>query len=38
MTERYFGGVNIKVKGSVLHVTDMLQQDKREVKAKNDIL
>lgn len=31
MAERYFGGVNIKVKGEVFHVTVMLQQ---EVKTK----
>ena len=31
MAERYFGGVNIKVKGDVFHVTVMLQQ---EVKTK----
>ena len=32
MAERYFGGVNIKVKGDIFHVTVMLQQ--REVKEK----
>ena len=32
MAERYFGGVKIKVKGNVFHVTVMLQQG--EVKAK----
>ena len=32
VAERYFGGVNIKVKGDVFHVTVMLQ--KEEVKAK----
>ena len=26
VAERYFGGVNIKVKGNVFHVTVMLQQ------------
>ncbi len=26
VAERYFGGVNIKVKGDVFHVTVMLQQ------------
>ncbi len=26
IAERYFGGVNIKVKGDVFHVTVMLQQ------------
>ena len=31
MAERYFGGVNIKVKGDIFHVTVMLQQ---EVKTK----
>lgn len=30
MAERYFGGVNIKVKGDVFHVTVMLQQEKME--------
>ena len=29
MAERYFGGVNIKVKGDVFHVTVMLQQGKK---------
>lgn len=29
MAERYFGGVNIKVKGDVFHVTVMLQQDEK---------
>lgn len=32
VSERYFGGVNIKVKGDVFHVTVMLQQG--EVKTK----
>ena len=32
VAERYFGGVNIKVKGDVFHVTVMLQQG--EVKTK----
>ncbi|MDE7444643.1 MAG: GHKL domain-containing protein [Lachnospiraceae bacterium] len=32
MAERYFGGVNIKVKGDVFHVTVMLQQG--EVKSE----
>ena len=30
MAERYFGGVNIKVKEDVFHVTVMLQQEKME--------
>ena len=34
VAERYFGGVKIKVKGDVFHVTVMLQQG--EVKAKED--
>ena len=29
MAERYFGGVNIKVKGDVFHVTVMLQQGEK---------
>lgn len=33
MAERYFGGVDIKVKGNVFHVTVMLQQ---EVKTKEN--
>ena len=33
IAERYFGGINIKVKGDVFHVTVMLQQgDVREGK------
>ena len=32
VAERYLGGVNIKVKGDVFHVTVMLQQG--EVKTK----
>ena len=35
IAERYFGGVNIKVKGDVFHVTVMLQQG--EVKAEQVI-
>lgn len=34
VAERYFGGVRIKVKGDVFHVTVMLQQG--EVRAKED--
>jgi signal transduction histidine kinase len=32
MAERYFGGVNIKVKGDVFHVTVMLQQGEVEAE------
>lgn len=32
VAERYFGGVNIKVKGDVFHVTVMLQQGEVETK------
>lgn len=30
VAERYFGGVNIKVKGDVFHVTVMLQQEQKK--------
>ena len=30
IAERYFGGVNIKVKGDVFHVTVMLQQENQD--------
>ena len=30
VAERYFGGVNIKVKGDVFHVTVMLQQENQD--------
>ena len=34
IAERYFGGVNIKVKGDVFHVTVMLQQGRWEKVSK----
>lgn len=38
MAERYLGGVSIKAKGDVFHVTVMLQQGKGVVETGNDIL